>query len=75
MTPEDRKEYNKNYYQQNREKALNKGCVRVTCPCCERIITKNRYLAHLKTDLCKRTQLNENYINDRLNNLTIEKKE
>ena len=73
MTPEDRKEYNKIYYQQNKELALKKACSRVSCPCCGRIITKNRLLNHLKTDLCRRTQLNENYINDRLN-LTIEEK-
>jgi hypothetical protein len=74
MNPEQRKEYNKIYYQQNKELALKKACARVSCVCCGRIITKNRLLNHLKTNLCKRTQLNENYINDRLN-LTIEKQE
>jgi hypothetical protein len=74
MTPDQRKDYNKNYYQQNKELALKKACARVACPCCGRIITKNRLLSHMKTDLCKRTQLNENYINDRLH-LTIVKQE
>ena len=69
MTSEERKLYNKTYYQTNRDNALKKACVRVTCPCCDRIITKNRLSAHLKTDLCQRTQQTENYINVRLNNV------
>jgi predicted transcriptional regulator len=50
------------------QKALEKASIRVTCVCCDRIVSKNRLLAHMKTDLCKRTQQTENYINDRLNN-------
>ena len=69
MTSEQRKEYNKTYYQTNRENALKKACERVICPCCERQVTKNRLTAHLKKDLCQRTQQTENYINDRINNV------
>ena len=69
MTPEERKLYNQTYYQTNRENALKKACQRVICPCCDRQITKNRLTAHLKTDLCQRTQQTENYINDRINNV------
>ena len=43
MTSEERKLYNKTYYQTNRDNALKKACVRVTCPCCDRIITKIDY--------------------------------
>jgi hypothetical protein len=75
LTQEERKNYNKTYYQTNKQKALEKASIRVTCVCCDRIVSKNRLLAHMKTDLCKRTQLTENYINDRLHNRTVEKQE
>ena len=69
LTPEQRKEYNKTYYQTNREKALKKACEPVICPCCDRQVTKNRLTEHLKTNLCLRTQQRENNINNRINNL------
>jgi len=75
MTPEERQEYNKQYYQTNKQKALQKASIRVRCVCCDRIVSKNRLLAHMKTNLCLRTQNNENYINDRLNGVTIVKEE
>ncbi len=75
LTQEERKNYNKTYYQTNKQKALEKASIRVTCVCCDRIVSKNRLLAHMKTDLCKRTQQTENYINDRLHNRTVEKQE
>ena len=73
LTPEQRQDYNKAYYQANKQKALEKASIRVTCVCCDRIVSKNRLLAHMKTDLCKRTQQTENYINDRLHGITTEK--
>ena len=72
LTQEERQEYNKNYYQTNKQKALQKASIRVMCVCCDRIVSKNRLLAHMKTDLCLRTQQTENYINGRLNG-TVEK--
>lgn len=69
LTSEERKEYNKNYYQLNREKALKKACEKVICPCCDRQITKNRLTEHLKTNLCQRTQDRETHINNRINNI------
>ena len=75
LTPEQRQDYNKNYYQANKQKALQKASIRVTCVCCDRIVSKNRLLSHMKTDLCLRTQQTENYINDRLHNISVEKNE
>ena len=70
----DRKNYNKHYYQQNRVNTLNKACAPVNCPCCNRVVTKNRLNVHLKTKLCKKTQLETKYINDRINNVLEEMK-
>ena len=68
MTELDRKNYNKNYYQANRINALNKACTPVTCPCCLRVVTRNRLNVHLKTKLCQKTQKNTDFINNRLGN-------
>ena len=72
MNSEDRKNYNKHYYQQNRVNTLNKACAPVTCPCCDRVVTKNRLNVHLKTKLCKKTQAETKYITDRINNVLEE---
>ena len=66
MTEIDRKNYNKKYYQENRVNALNKACTPVTCPCCLRVVTRNRLNVHLKTKLCQKTQKNTDFINNRL---------
>ena len=72
MNSDDRKNYNKNYYQTNRINALNKACTPVTCPCCLRVVTRNRLTVHLKTKLCQKTQKNTDFINNRLGNGTTE---
>ena len=33
-----------------------------------RVVTKNRLTVHLKTNLCKKTQKNTDFINNRLGN-------
>ena len=68
MSENDREEYNRNYYQANRVNSLNKACTPVTCPCCLRVVTKNRLTVHLKTKLCQKTQKNTDFINNRLGN-------
>ena len=75
MSEVDRKNYNKNYYQQNRVNTLQKACKPVNCPCCNRVVTKNRLNVHLKTKLCKKTQLETKYITDRINNVLEEMKQ
>ena len=74
MNSENRKNYNKHYYQQNRVNKLQKACEPVNCPCCGRVVTKNRLNVHLKTKLCKKTQSEKKYITDRINNVLEEMK-
>jgi hypothetical protein len=69
MSEIDRKNYNKNYYQQNRVNTLQKACEPVNCPCCNRVVTKNRLNVHLKTKLCQKTQAEKKYITDRINTI------
>ena len=73
MNEIDRKEYNKKYYQENRINALNKACTPVSCPCCNRVVTRNRLNVHLKTKLCQKTQKNTDFINNRLGNGTTDR--
>jgi hypothetical protein len=56
MTPEERKEYNKTYYENNKVKIIQKGCEKMKCPFCERIIIKNNLLKHSKLEICQRKQ-------------------
>ena len=53
MNFEDRKNYNKTYYQSNRDKILKKACEKITCEFCQRKVISNNLLKHQKTDLCK----------------------
>ena len=73
LNPKQRQDCNKAYYQANKQKALEKASIRVTCVCCDRIRFKNGLLAHMKTALCQRTKQTEYYINDRLHGITVEK--
>ena len=68
LNSDERKNYNKKYYNKNRVIALNKACTPVNCPCCNRVVTKNRLTEHLKTKLCLKTQKNTNFINSRIGN-------
>ena len=72
LNSEERKNYNKQYYQANRVNALNKACTPVNCPCCNRVVTRNRLTEHLKTKLCVKTQQNTNFINNRIGNSATE---
>ena len=53
MTPEERKEYNKQYYLNNREKILENYAKKVQCKCGKKL-SKANYYDHLKTKLHKR---------------------
>ena len=53
MDSEQRKNYNKNYYQSNRDKILKKACEKITCEFCHRKVISNNLLKHQKTELCK----------------------
>ncbi len=49
-------EYNKEYYEKNREAILAKACTKVACHFCGRMVMKNNLPYHKKTQLCARTQ-------------------
>ena len=50
------KEYNKTYYNTNREKLLKYLAENLNCPCCSKTITRCSLSRHLKTKKCKTLQ-------------------
>lgn len=50
----DRKEYNKNYYTNNKAKILNYYKEKVICPKCDKAVCKNNLLRHMSKDICPR---------------------
>lgn len=51
-------EYNKAYYEKNKERLLGLACAKIACPFCKREVMKNNLSYHKKTALCQRTQDN-----------------
>lgn len=66
MTKEERIEYNKKYYNDNKKIIIEKASQKITCNLCKRIVIKNSYDKHLKSKLCVNTQNKNKYIQDRL---------
>ena len=66
MTKEERKEYNKKYYNDNKKNIIEKACNKLKCELCNREITLNGYKRHTSTKLCKNTQEKNKYIASRL---------
>jgi hypothetical protein len=56
MTNEERKEYNKIYYNKYKDVILEKALRKVKCEFCERNVIYNNYNKHIKTSICKRKQ-------------------
>ena len=56
MTPEERKEYNRRYYERNRTKLLTKACEKITCEFCGRQVIKINIKQHYKLPICQRTK-------------------
>jgi len=65
-TTEEKKEYNRFYYETNRDNIIKKGCQVVICEVCKRKISFNGYNRHLKTKLCVNTSLKNKMIKHRL---------
>ena len=57
MTPEERKEYNKNYYTTNKTTILEKASNKIDCKFCGRTVVQSNLERHKTSDLCKRTQV------------------
>jgi hypothetical protein len=66
MTPEERKEYNKNYYTSNKIVILEKAYHKVDCKFCGRTVVQANLERHKMSELCKRTQAKQQRDNLRL---------
>jgi hypothetical protein len=66
MTPEERKEYNKNYYSLKKNEILGKACEKIQCEICSRYVIRNNMIKHYKSNLCKNKQALNNMIKERL---------
>ena len=52
MTNEERKEYNKKYYAENKERIAEMLLTKQECPQCKKFITKGNMQCHMKSKLC-----------------------
>jgi hypothetical protein len=66
MTPEERKEYNQNYYRTNKKVIMEKALAKAPCEFCESVVIQNNLAKHQQTKLCKKRQLKNYYIKQRL---------
>lgn len=56
--------YNKAYYEKNREKLLEKACMKVQCPKCNRMMNYNRLNKHIGSKICMNTYNRNKIINE-----------
>jgi hypothetical protein len=54
MTPEERKEYNKTYYANNKPIIIKNMLMKVECDKCKRIVSHSRLKNHKKSKLCEK---------------------
>lgn len=66
MNSEERKEYNKQYYINNKQKIIEKATTKIACSLCGRVVINNNINNHMKSKLCLNTQNKNKFINDRL---------
>jgi len=65
MDSEKRKQYNKIYYETNKDKILEKLTSKITCQICNRTVSRNNYNKHITLSICTRTKLRNDYIESR----------
>ena len=51
------KQYNKSYYEMNKQKILKKYAEKVECEFCKKIVTSNYLKQHLKTAICEKRRI------------------
>ena len=56
MNPEQRKEYNQNYYKTNKNAIIQKGCEKKECVFCHKLVSHNNMAKHQVTRLCENRQ-------------------
>ena len=69
MDKENRKQYNKNYYENQKEALLQKLTSKVNCQFCNRQVSFANLNKHITLPICKNTQAKNDYINQRKNNI------
>ncbi len=69
MDNEQRKLYNQEYYQKNKDKILTKLTSKVNCEFCNRQVSFANLQKHYVLPICKATQLKNNYITQRKQNI------
>ena len=69
MDQEMRKSYNKNYYENNKDRILTKLTSKVNCEFCNRTVSFANLQKHYVLPICKATQLKNNYISERKTNI------
>lgn len=70
MDPEARREYNKVYYELNKERILNNMCEKTVCQLCGRKVIKSNLIRHRDSTICSRTQERNVKLQERLNKFT-----
>jgi len=61
MNNEDRKNYNHQYYQNNKDKILQKLTAKVNCEFCNRQVSFANLQKHYTLQICKTTQAKNTY--------------
>jgi hypothetical protein len=56
ITPIENESYFKKYYETNKDQLQAKAKAKVQCPLCDKIVTKASLNAHLKSNLCSKSQ-------------------
>ena len=69
MDQENRKLYNKQYYENNKDKILEKLTSKVNCEFCNRQVSYENLNKHYTLPICERTQVKNNYIAQRQQNI------
>ena len=69
MDQDMRKSYNKNYYENNKDRILEKLESKVNCEFCNRQVSFCNLQKHYLLPICKATQLKNKYISERQQNI------
>jgi hypothetical protein len=60
LSNEERKEYNKKYYAENKQRIAEMLLTKEECPHCKKLITKGNLRCHMKSSICARRKEKHN---------------
>lgn len=60
-TLKTKSDYNRTYYEKHKNKLIEKGCEKVTCELCEKVLTINHIKQHKNGTQCKKRQIKNKY--------------